>query len=87
MQFHLSSSVYLLVCLMEASSVLLRCVINGAWWLSCRFGALCPEGRRFESHSSRLAGTLGSRSFVVACSASACKLRQSISAVVGSASE
>ena len=30
----------------------------GAWWLSGRFGALGPEGRRFESHSSRHAGTL-----------------------------
>ena len=25
----------------------------GAWWLSGRFGALRPKGRRFESHSSR----------------------------------
>src|SRR6218665_3729543 len=25
----------------------------GAWWLSGKFSALRPEGRRFETHSSR----------------------------------
>ena len=25
--------------------------ILGMWWLSGRFGALCPEGRRFEFHT------------------------------------
>jgi len=32
---------------------------HGAWWLSGRFGALHPEGRRFQSHSSHHVGTLG----------------------------
>src|SRR6218665_1693707 len=36
---------------------------SGAWWLSFKFGALCPGGRRFESHSSRHIGTLG-KSFI-----------------------
>ena len=35
-------------------NVILVCNMpNGAWWLSGRFGALSPEGRRFETHSSR----------------------------------
>ena len=36
------------------------------WWLSGRFGALCPESRRFASHSSRHVGTLG-KSFTLSC--------------------
>src|SRR6218665_973124 len=32
--------------------------IYGVWWLSGWFGALCPEGRRFESHSGCHIGTL-----------------------------
>ena len=32
--------------------------INRAWWLSGKFGALCPKGHRFESQSSRHVGTL-----------------------------
>ena len=32
---------------------------SGAWWLSGRFGALRPEGRKFETNSSRNVGTLG----------------------------
>jgi len=35
-----------------------------------RFGAFCPEGSRFESHSSRHVRTLG-KSFICS-SASAC---------------
>ena len=38
----------------------------GAWWLSGRFGALRPDGRRFESHSSHHVGTLG-KSFTYSC--------------------
>jgi len=30
--------------------------IRGAQWLIDKFGALRPEGRRFESHSSRQVG-------------------------------
>ena len=26
---------------------------RGTWWLSGKFGALRPEGRRFKSHSTR----------------------------------
>jgi|SRR6218665_1025560 len=37
---------------------IMRCK-DGAWWLSGRFGALCPEGRKFEYPSSRHVGTLG----------------------------
>src|SRR6218665_1340006 len=32
---------------------------SGAWCLTGKFCALCPEGRMFESHSSRHVGTLG----------------------------
>ena len=32
---------------------------GGVWWLRGKFGALRPEGRRFESHSSRHVETLG----------------------------
>ena len=60
-----------------------------AWWLSCRFSALHPEGRRFESHS--MAATKGPWAFPslrVACSSAlACYLRLSITVVVWSASE
>ena len=55
-----------------------------------RVGAFRPEGREFESRSSRHVGTLGSRnpSLTVACSVSACKLRHTVSiVVVGSASK
>ena len=38
-------------------------VNRGAWWLSGKFGALHPEGRRFESHSSHHVGTL-SKTFI-----------------------
>src|SRR6218665_2146431 len=31
----------------------------GSWWLSGKFGALHPEERKFESHSSRHVWTLG----------------------------
>src|SRR6218665_1778211 len=34
-------------------------VLCGVWWLSGKFGALRPEGREFESHSSHHVGTLG----------------------------
>ena len=36
------------------------------WWLSGRVGALCPQGRKFESRSSRHVGTLG-ESFTRSC--------------------
>src|SRR6218665_908790 len=29
------------------------------WWLCGKFGALSPEGRRFESHSSHHVGNVG----------------------------
>ena|SRR6218665_2543951 len=32
---------------------------RGTWWLSGGFGALRPEGSRFEFHSSRNVGILG----------------------------
>ena len=32
---------------------------GGAWWLSGKFGAFRPEGRRLESHYSHHVGTLG----------------------------
>jgi len=51
-------------CLLDAMLPML--LICGAWWLSCRFGALRPEGHRFESHSSRHIGTLG-KSFTHSC--------------------
>ena len=38
-----------------------------AWWLNGRFGVLRPQGRRFESHSSRHIETLASPSLVVVC--------------------
>src|SRR6218665_1925622 len=38
----------------------------GARWLSGKFGALRPESRRFESHSSRHLRTLG-KSFTRKC--------------------
>jgi len=38
----------------------------GAQWLRSKFGALCLEDRRFESHSSRHIGTLG-KSFIHSC--------------------
>ena len=34
-------------------------MMRGAWWLSGKFGALSPKGRRFESHSCHHVGTLG----------------------------
>ena len=56
------------------SSLELRDSIEGkttcrAWWLSGKFGSVRPEGRRFESHSSRQSrhvGTLG-KSFTRSC--------------------
>ena len=39
---------------------------SGEWYLSGKFGALCPEGHRFESHSGRHVGTLG-KSFTHSC--------------------
>ena len=42
-------------------------VFSIAWWLSGRFGALCPEGHRFESHSCRHVGTLGPPLLAVVC--------------------
>ena len=44
----------------------------GALWLSGRFGALRPKGRKFESHSSRYVEPLSSPSLAVACCVSAC---------------
>ena len=38
----------------------------GLWWLCGRFGAMRPEGRGFESHSSRHIGTSG-KSFTRSC--------------------
>ena len=38
----------------------------GAWWLSDKFCALHPRGRRFEPHSSRHEETLG-KSFTRSC--------------------
>src|SRR6218665_3811052 len=48
-------------------------VYFGPRWLSDKFGALRPEGRTSESHSSHNIRTLGkaSPSLTVACSASA----------------
>ena len=45
---HLGSDVH---CLVIVSSDIKKhlLVICGVWWLSGRFAALCPEGRRFES--------------------------------------
>jgi len=43
-----------------------RTWICEVWWLTCRFGALRPEGRRLESHSSHHVGTLG-KSFAYNC--------------------
>jgi len=43
----------------EADSSLRDNYVCGAFWLIAKFGALCPEGRRFESHSSHHIGTLG----------------------------
>ena len=40
-------------------SISLRGVVGRAWWLSGNSGALHPESRRFEFHSSRHAWTLG----------------------------
>ena len=40
---------YLLILLFLKFVYLLQ---DGSWWLSGRFGALRPEGRRFESHSN-----------------------------------
>ena len=39
---------------------------SGTWWLSGMFVALFPEGRRFESHSSRHVGILD-KSFSRSC--------------------
>ena len=33
--------------------------VHEGWWLTGGFGALRPEGRRFESHPNRHLGTLG----------------------------
>ena len=33
--------------------------VSGAWWLSGNIGALHPEGRMFESHTSHHVWTLG----------------------------
>src|SRR6218665_1050226 len=61
----------------------LQTLTYGAWWLSGRFDALPPEGRRFESHSSRHVGTLG-KSFTRSCLwRFGVKLRHSICAVPG----
>src|SRR6218665_253388 len=38
----------------------------GEWWLSGKFSALHPQGRRFEPHSSHHIGTLG-KSFSHSC--------------------
>ena len=40
--------------------------VCGAWWLSGKFGALRPEGRRFKSHCGRQVGT-SSHSFTHSC--------------------
>ena len=49
-----------------------------AWWRLGRVEAFWPEGRGFESCSSRRVGTLGSPSLTVVCGASACKLQHSV---------
>ena len=54
---------YVIVMITFCPMVIIPC---WAWWLSGRFGALCPEGRRFESHCSRHIGTLG-KSFTRSC--------------------
>ena len=60
---------------------------RGVWWLIGRFVAFRPKGREFESRSSRHVGTLG-KSFTRSCLwRFDVKLRHSIRAVVGSASE
>jgi len=41
-------------------------MICGTWYLSGKFGALRPQGRSFESHSSLHVGTLG-KSFTHSC--------------------
>ena len=42
------------------------CYCGAWWWLSGKFGALRPEGCRFESNSSHHVGTLG-KSFTHGC--------------------
>src|SRR6218665_1306238 len=56
-------------------------VYHGAWWRIGRVDTFRPEDRKFESHSSRHARTLGktpSPSLATVCSSSACKLRHSV---------
>ena len=51
----------------KRTQIQIRAYSNGnAWWLSGEFWAVRPEGRRFESHSSRHVGTLG-KSFTLSC--------------------
>ena len=56
-----------IVCLMTVPTLTLYAgLVWWAWWLSMIFGALRPEGRWFESHSSCHVGTLG-KSFTHSC--------------------
>ena len=59
-----NEEIYIALCLCwwcgQLWDVAVYCTMKcGAWWLICKFGALRPEGRSFESHSSRHVGTLG----------------------------
>ena len=66
---------------------MLHVITNKQWekYISPLSCALCPEGRKFESHFSHQVATLGKPSLVVAYCSLACLLRHSINAVVGSA--
>ena len=50
----------------QALYFFLYLILPGAWWISGRFGALHPQGHRFESYSSHHVGTLG-KSFTQSC--------------------
>ena len=56
-------------------------LVGWTWWLIGRFGAFRPKGRGFESRSCRHIETWASSSLTIACSASACKLRDSVKCV------
>ena len=73
--------IYTIVCIMmfvtpnEVCNRDIKAILNyylGLWWLSYKFGAMRPEFRRLESHSSRHVGTFDSPSLAIAWSASAC---------------
>ena len=71
---------------LQASPLGIVLPICRTWSLGGKFGALSPEGRRFESHASRHVGTLG-KFFTLSCLFRfGMKLRHSNDAVVGSVS-